>query len=293
MLIKLKLNKKYFAFTIIELSIVMLVISAIIVGISSTKLMIRKARLANAQSLTQDSIVGDLSDDLVAWYETSLDSSFLSSELKNDGSNISTWKDNNINAVNKNDATMTTAANQPKLYQNAFYDSIPGLRFDGNNDYLNFNLSKIVNSNYLIFIVEKRNNILANCIIGGNSFGHNTAIHVGYFDNSPQYIRFAHFGEGTNADFSTPAFKANDQVIHTFSFNGSTGKRYSKNGKIIGTVNQLAPLVSNNSVTIGKFGSGYYNGDLAEIIIFKRSLKTEEIEAVESYLGSKYGISVS
>ena len=84
------LYKSKSAFTIIELSIVMLVISALIVGISSTKLMIRKARLANAQSLTQDSIVGDLSDDLVAWYETSLESSFLSSELKNDGGNIST-----------------------------------------------------------------------------------------------------------------------------------------------------------------------------------------------------------
>ena len=287
------LYKSKSAFTIIELSIVMLVISALIVGISSTKLMIRKARLANAQSLTQDSIVGDLSDDLVAWYETSLESSFLSSELKNDGGNISTWKDNNINAVNKNDATMSNTANQPKLYQNAFYDSIPGLRFDGTDDYLNFDLSKIVNSNYLIFIVEKRNNIMANCIIGGNSFGQNTAIHVGYIGNAPQFIRFAHFGEGTNADFTTPAYKANDQVIHTFSFNGSTGKRYSKNGQIIGTVGQLAPLVSNNSVTIGKFGSGYYNGDLAEIIIFKRSLKTEEIEAVENYLGSKYGISVS
>ena len=34
-------------------------------------------------------------------------------------------------------------------------------------------------------------------------------------------------------------------------------------------------------------------GDLAEIIILKRSLKTEEVKAIENYLGSKYGISVS
>jgi hypothetical protein len=272
---------------------VILVISAIVVGVSSTKLMIKKARLANAQSLTQDSIVKTLSNDLVAWYETSMESSFIKSEIKKDAGSISKWKDNNINAVKKNDATMTTATNQPKLYQNAFYDSIPGLRFDGADDYLNFDLSKIVNSNYVVFIVEKRNDLLANYIIAGNNFVNNNAIHLGYNGSSPQNIRFSHFGSGNDADFSASPFKANDPAIHTFNFNASFGKRYSKNGTIIGTFAQTSPLNSNNSVTIGKFGSGYYNGDLAEIIIFKRSLKTEEIKAIENYLGSKYGISVS
>jgi hypothetical protein len=292
MLLKLKLNKKYFAFTIIELSIVMLVISAIIVGISSTKLMIRKARLANAQSLTQDSIVGELSDDLVAWYETSLESSFLSSELKNDAGSISTWKDNNINAVNKNNATMTTTAYQPKLYQNAFYDSIPGLRFDGTDDYLNFDLSKIVNSAFTIFVVEQRKSDKVNnyFILGGiNST--NKKIHLGYRYNNSLTIAF--YNNDSNysiANFTTPIPR-----IHSFIYNGSVGKKYSRNGKdytgsvFLGPDKTLQPLELATPSSIGNS----YNGDLAEIIIFKRSLKTEEIEAVESYLGSKYGISVS
>jgi type II secretory pathway pseudopilin PulG len=290
MLLKLKLNKKYFAFTIIELSIVMLVISAIIVGISSTKLMIRKARLANAQSLTQDSIVGELSDDLVAWYETSLESSFLSSELKNDGGNISTWKDNNINAVNKNNATMTTTAYQPKLYQNAFYDSIPGLRFDGTDDYLNFDLSKIVNSAYTIFVVDqRRSNKNENYFFSGGTASTNNRIHLGYRHDI--VVTLDHYVNGAN--FSFPSYTTPKSYIHSFVFNGNIGKRYSMNGNIKGTTSQLAPLGSTINATIAKYSGSYYNGDLAEIIIFKRSLKTEEIEAVESYLGSKYGISVS
>jgi hypothetical protein len=51
-------------------------------------------------------------------------------------------------------------------------------------------------------------------------------------------------------------------------------------------------LVSFTNSRIGYYIAGYI-GDLAEIIMFKRSLKTEEVEAIESYLGSKYGIPVS
>jgi prepilin-type N-terminal cleavage/methylation domain-containing protein len=279
------------AFTMIELSIVILVISAIVVGVSSTQLMIKKARLANAQSLTQDSIVKTLSNDLVAWYETSMESSFIKSEIKKDAGSISKWKDNNINAVKKNDATMTNTANQPKLYQNAFYNSIPGLRFDGTS-FMDFDLSKIVSSNYVFFIVEKCNiNLLTNFILGANQVTTNNAINLGYNNG---FMRFSHYGNSNNADFSISSLKPNYPAIHTFNFNASFGKRYSINGTIIGTINQLYPLTSNNLATIGKFGSNsYYKGDLAEIIIFKRSLKTEEIKAIENYLGSKYGISVS
>ena len=75
-----KINKK--AFTIIEISVVILIVSAMIVGVMTSKSMLAKSRLANAQSLTQQSFVNDISDDLIAWYETSLEGSFNTSEIK-------------------------------------------------------------------------------------------------------------------------------------------------------------------------------------------------------------------
>ena len=39
--------------------------------------------------------------------------------------------------------------------------------------------------------------------------------------------------------------------------------------------------------------SQYWNGDIAEIIVFNRALKTEERQAVEKYLGQKWGIKVA
>jgi hypothetical protein len=97
---------------------------------------------------------------------------------------------------------------------------------------------------------------------------------------------------------TVPNYKPQTPAIHTFLFNNTIGKQYTLNGKNPTTPNnQLLPLDSFGSATIG-YHQGptqtyYYKGDLAEIIMFKRSLKTEEVEAIESYLGSKYGIPVS
>ena len=288
-----KINKN--AFTIIELSVVILVISVMVVGVVTGKSLIAKSRLANAKSLTRQSIINDMSDDLIAWYETSLEGSFKPDEIKNDGSTISKWKDSNKNAINKNDAT---AVGSPTLVQNVFYNSIPGVRFTG-TQYFTFNGSKFAKNSYTVFVVEqRRSGISQNYFIAGDNYATNGNLHLGYRHNS--IITQAHYAN----DFDTPNIFAGYSPssitprIHTFLFNNSIGKQYTLNGKNTYThLNQsslqLTPLNSFNNARVGLYNGVYYVGDLAEIIMFKRSLKTEEVEAIESYLGSKYGIPVS
>jgi prepilin-type N-terminal cleavage/methylation domain-containing protein len=289
-----KINKK--AFTIIELSIVILVISVMVVGVVTGKSLIAKSRLANAKSLTRQSVINDMGDDLIAWYETSLEDSFIPSEIKSDGSKISMWKDSNKNAVNKNNATQTTDANKPALYQNVFYNSIPGLRFT-NGQYLNFEGNRFSKNSYTVFVVEQRNSSKnENYFIASTSYTSNGGLHLGYRYDST--ITQAHYSNDFDVSNPIPAYSASSPTprIHTFLFNNSIGKQYTLNGRFTYTNSpaQLAPLNSFNSAKIGYYtSSGYYVGDLAEIIMFKRSLKTEEVEAIESYLGSKYGIPVS
>jgi prepilin-type N-terminal cleavage/methylation domain-containing protein len=152
-----KINKK--AFTLIEISIVILVISVMIVGVITSKSILTKSRLANAQSLTQQSYVNDINNDLIAWYETSLEGSFKASELKNDGSYITVWNDSNKSVATKNNALApASTSNQPILIQNVFYNSIPGLRFSG-SQYLNFDGTKFAKNSYTIFVVEQRSSI--------------------------------------------------------------------------------------------------------------------------------------
>jgi prepilin-type N-terminal cleavage/methylation domain-containing protein len=287
-----KINKK--AFTIIELSIVILVISVMVVGVVTGKSLIAKSRFANAKSLTRQSVINDLGDDLIAWYETSLEDSFIPSETKTDGSKISIWKDSNKNAVNKNDATQTTDVNKPSLYQNVFYNSIPGLRFSG-AQYLNFDGKRFAKNSYTVFVVDqRRSGKNENYFIAGKTnYSINDNLHLGYRSNFS--ITQAHYANDLNSPniFSAYSISSPTPRIHTFLFNNSIGKQYNLNGKFTYTEsNQKYPLNSFNGATIGYYLAGY-EGDLAEIIMFKRSLKTEEVEAIESYLGSKYGIPVS
>ena len=291
-----KINKK--AFTIIEISVVILVISVMIVGVMTSKSMVTKSRLANAQSLTQQSYVNEISEDLIAWYETSLEGSFNASEIKNDGSFITAWKDSNKTVVTKNNATVTTplnTANQPILVQNVFYNSIPGLRFSG-SQYLKFDGTKFAQNSYTIFLVEQRSsNKSENYFIGGSGSSSNSNLSMGYGTDTT--ISFSHYSN----DFTRiiASYKPQTPIMHTFLFNNTIGKRHSINGGsiAINTPAQTTSISSFNLAMIGAYNpSGTlktYVGDLAEIIMFKRSLKTEEIKAIESYLGSKYGIPVS
>ena len=294
----IKKNNKN-AFSLIELSIVILVISVMVVGVVTGKSLITKSRLANAKSLTRQSVVNDMGDDLIAWYETSLEGSFKPSETKTDGSAITLWKDSNKNAVNKNDAT---AVGSPTLVQNVFYNSIPGVRFTG-SQYFTFNGSKFAKNSYTVFVVEqRRSGISQNYFIAGDTDGVNQNLVLGYRYNTT--VTQAHWGNDFDVPTAIPSYSAQNLIprIHTFLFNNSIGKQYTLNGKHNyadykqgDSPTKLEPLISFFSSRIGYYrgGNGYYEGDLAEIIMFKRSLKTEEVEAIESYLGSKYGIPVS
>lgn len=285
-------NKTRTGFTLLELSIVILVIAGMVVAITSSKEVLKKSRLASARSLTQQSIVNNLSDDLIAWFETSLESSFLADEQKNDGLKITKWFDNNKNLNQKNTGTIpANVANQPTYISRAFYDAIPGVRFDG-DDYMDFDGSKLIKSSYSIFIVEqRRSNKGGNWFISGNSGTPNSNLVLGY--RSTNASTQAHYYN--DIDIALPSYSTPISALHTFIYNNNIGKKYIFSSLSYKTSNsdnssgQLNPLTSFNNPKIGNS----YIGDLAEIIIFKRSLKTEEVNAIRNYLGSKYGIPVS
>jgi len=276
------------AFSIIEMSIVVLIISILIGSISATRAMINKARLSNAQSLTQNSIVHNLSDDLVMWLETSLDTSFIASEVKNDLSKISIWRDNNKNTETKNNAVQTNSSIQPNIVKNAFYNSIPGVRFTG--QLMTFNGAPLIRSSYTIFVVEQRRDSgSSRYFIGGSDATCNSNLTLGYRSNG--VFTQAHWCH--DIDASVPNYTSPIPRVHTIYFNNSIGKRYSINGTLINSsTSQLNSIQAYNNPAIGRSFSWYYLGDIGEVIIFKRSLNNDEIKAVENYLGSKFGIAV-
>lgn len=63
------------------------------------------------------------------------------------------------------------------------------------------------------------------------------------------------------------------------------------NGLSNGTTAALNPSTTGyQQFTIGLLGTGYFEGDIAEIIIYSRALDTVEREAVEDYLRTKWAV---
>lgn len=279
------------AFSLIELSMVLVLLTAIILGVMNTTSLIGDSTLSKAKILTKQSPVKDISG-LILWVETSLEESFVLSEIE-DGQPISTWHDIKNNALKSNHPNQSTTLNQPTYQEKAFNKSIPGIRFDGINDYLNFDGDGIINSSYTIFVVEKRtSNKDDNYFISGTGTTSNENLILGYDEDTS--ITHSHYLN--NLTHAISGYSNNIERIHSFTFDMS-GKKYYLNG---GSSSDENDLVTNtvekfDGATIGEYlgGTTYYQGDIAEIIIFNKTLKNEDRSAVEEYLGKKYDITLN
>ena len=126
--------KKNSAFSLIEISIVILVIGILIAGITQSTRLVKESGLMSARSLTQSSPVAGIKD-LMSWHETSLKTSF-DSDAQIDGSTIATWYDNGKQSTTQNSAIQGTISLRPLFKEYIFDGAIPAVRFDGLDDYL-------------------------------------------------------------------------------------------------------------------------------------------------------------
>jgi type II secretory pathway pseudopilin PulG len=282
------------AFSLFEISITILIISVLIAGTIQSSKIINKARLTKARGLTENSIVNNL-DGLIGWWETSLESSFGNIKQE-DGMSIATWHDRNPKALTKNHATQTTSSYQSKLYFDLFNGSIPALRFDGTDDFFSFDGKELANSPYTIFVIEQRrsdNNF--KYFLGTDSSGVST-LFLGFRLNNT--LTYAH--SSSRISFTIPDFDSSKIIprMHTMLFNTTAGARYWENGGVgsdASNAGQTTALTEVASAGIGRSmtSGNFYNGDIAEVIIFKRNLTTTERRSVEDYLSKKYGLTIS
>jgi hypothetical protein len=280
------------AFSLFELSLVILICGLVIAGITQGSKMVKKSRLAAAGSLTQNSPVKD-TENLLLWLETSLAMSFVSAEAR-DGTPISIWYDISQQKPNPLNANQTTGTNQPKFYTDVFDSALPAVRFDGSDDFLGFDGSDLANNAYTVFVVAQRSsNKSDNFFIAGSSTATDANLKLGFSDGST--IMHSHYSN--DLTFTTEAYSSPQQEIHTFWFNTIDGKKYWLNGGSTPDAagsSQTTALSSFAGASLGNYSnSSYFQGDVAEIIIFTRSLKTEERRAIEDYLSKKYRIKIS
>jgi hypothetical protein len=286
------------AFSVLELSIVILVIGLLIGGVMQGSRLLQKSRLEHARRVTESSPVHSIKG-LVAWFETTLEQSFLDAETS-DGSTISEWRDiSSQGSNNPKNATQAAGGYRP-IYSSNNVTGLPMLRFykDGTNDHLLLPDGTVPynDSPYSVFTIHVPNRTVAVSLhyilySGTNSNNLNNAFGYAPASSTTDYL-FHTWGGDSPWSVALPYV----QIARQASFLYDNSNRYIyTNGSLNKTIAGGGRTSTSANNVIGGFayGSGTFGGYIGEIIIFDRALDTDEREAVEQYLLKKWGIKSS
>jgi prepilin-type N-terminal cleavage/methylation domain-containing protein len=281
------------AFSLVELSMVILIVGILIAGVSRGIDLYQDMRLATARSLTQNSRVNRI-EDLTMWFEATSEKSFEKPN-PNDGDRIALWKNINFKLSNRIDVAQSTQASKPFYVRNAI-NNIPALRFDNAQLLVasNVKISEIVSSNQAtVFMVQN------------NFSGDSTTTTFGW--NSGNYRFQSHAQEGGKVliDYGNPGRTStatltnflNQNKIITFLKNGSNGQVKINSEILPNSSTSTATMDTSLSAdfSIGKYipdNNYFFLGYIGELIIFKRALTDAEVNDIEKYLSKKWSIKI-
>ena len=286
--------KKHSAFTLLELSIVIILIGILVGGVMKGGNLINSARLTSARSFTSKSPVPEI-EGLIAWYETSSSDSFKASETV-DGIQATEWRDISPNSVvtQKNKLTKAAAANM--IYESTGINKTPSLQFSSTGKITLSSLYQGGMAQATVFLVFRPNVAPSSGAIilfdSISTVATNTSIGIKSTAVNLNAGLLVDTGVGSN-----PASFANGKnYIVAAYLNGVKSGAYVNNATTLaGGANVSAGTNQITGLTIGtdKGGSNGFTGLISEVIIYNRPLKLQERKDVMLYLSKKYRITVS
>ncbi len=301
------MNKK--AFSLIELSIVILIIGILIAGVTQSSRLISEFKISSARTLTQSSPVSSIKG-LTLWLETSMENSLTSTTNEFNPENddkISSWNDRNPQTVSKINLTQSTDASRPSYTEDGI-NNLPSLTFDGSNDILFTTTTPIAASsrNYSLIVVWRRvtdnggNIIIEQKPLSASTINRHAAVWVDVNDN----LRFTAMSNDTAvSDFGTMSLNNNYITIMNVNLNDGDGVISCYNNSNTKAQADTATPGSMNLAN-GLFSVGaratdtstyglLTNALISEVIVFDRTLKQEEVESINAYLAKKYKITLN
>ncbi len=247
--------------------------------------------------------VSETSGGVVAVLETQFDASsginFVPSN-PSDGATFTQWTDSNSGTHNANPIGGATTRASYQSGNGDTQNNLAVVRFDG-NDGLSINPYPGLASKagVTVFALTKMN--AETVSVNNNSpriFSTNILNGIAFYYNSTsnRWTVAASTGVGE----STTTNDSSKFSIHTLVYDGtatdnSNRLKYRYNGvqdtlTFTGTVGTTTSASITTLYIGNNNGANYYTGDLAEFLIFTRTLTTQEIESVEAYLNNKWGL---
>ncbi|MFM7620751.1 MAG: prepilin-type N-terminal cleavage/methylation domain-containing protein [Alphaproteobacteria bacterium] len=300
-------NFKRQAFSLIELSIVILIIGILVAGVTQSSRLVRQIKLYSAQSITRSSDINSIGE-MVFWAETTLEKSLTNAQGSSDvedGNAISSWSDINLRSNPKINLAQSNTNNQP-AYKLSGINGLPSISFDGNNDNL-FSTSITplppADKNYTLVLVWRPSRLTsADGVIllaqGTSPFAPNRVASILLYGGT------SGFAGWFNSYYSATQVAINVDYITIITINNNLAS------------NNVAIYINSNTPSLGTSSGGPANLDLSnqifcvggvdsmasmynffglisEAIVFDRNLKADEVRAVNSYLSKKYAIKIN
>jgi hypothetical protein len=222
--------------------------------------------------------------------------------LSDTGSSAATWPDISGNG---RDATQATGGFQPTIVTGDL-NGRQVRRFDGSNDRMDFatSLSLLKNiSGATLFVVAKHFTASTQKAVftaTTNAYGFTR---LGIYSNATP-LGVARNNETESSVSVASTATANTPYIFTLSSNFAANPlEFFKNGASQGSANFSptgnTPNTDSAGMTIGALRTGasawdlFFDGDIAEILVFPTALSTADRQKVESYLAAKWGITLA
>ena len=296
-------GKRKLAFSMIELSIVILIISILIAAVVTSSSVVKKSKNKVAQSITKSSDVNSIKN-LELWLETtlpeSLENSNNSFDVENNDS-ITNWHD--INPQRTPNLVASEATNMPTYVEKGIND-LPTLFFDGSNDSTSGDLLKIdyqqllSSPNFTTFVVTQA--IAQNgwgCIMASRHGSDFTGYNIYKKDDNSAWELWVGDSVDWEGIINSSTINFNNPEIFTVTQDNSTSIFY-RNGQLVGSNTISFTPNTSYAFQIGAGNSGiaddyFFNGYISEVIVFSSHLKDSQINQVNQYLSKKYNIDVS
>jgi prepilin-type N-terminal cleavage/methylation domain-containing protein len=290
------------AFSLIELSIVILIIGILVAGVTQSSRLIKAMKIQSARSLTLSSPVPSFKN-VTLWLESTLSESFDSAEAQ-DQLQISTWKDINPQSSFKNNATQSNATYKPKYIGDGI-NGLPAINFDGADDWMTMGVLAGFESNskFTIFLVFKPSAIPGIVIAKQDNWVDGKGWSIITFPPSNVIFTIAGHQSTNYIQISSSQTLINTNTIVAFSYNGglsNSGLNVYVNGK-----KDLAPSKNGGPLTTLPSPNGdedlrigareansfwWYKGMIGELIIIESFLGDADVDEVNKYLQKKWSI---
>jgi len=272
--------KKYQAFSLIELSIVILIIGILVAGVTQSSRLVNQFRISNIRQLVVNSPINSIKD-LALWLETTQVESFNESEAV-DGTLITQWFDiNKLSTVKPVVNSVVARA----TYRTNVINGLPAIYFNGGGWFdVNFRVTN--NTTKTIFAVAMNQNNNQRNYIFDNATCTQYCFIIESNTNSAGHM---HAG----ASSIQGSFQLRKPYVITMIYN-SANSFYRYNGVQNPTANTgNNPMFNNIRIGASCMGTASpeaFIGHIAEFIVFDRVLKADEYLDIENYLSKKWSI---